>query len=94
MAHPVGPRHPQRGVVPSPVLLHPPAAALSCHHHHHHHHHEDPHVQPGDQDAHVPVPGVANVVLRVELVAVGAEGVEQLVPVTVVTLELLRPLDF
>ena len=67
------------------------AAALSCHHHHHH---EDPHVQPGDQDAHVPVPGVANVVLRVELVAVGAEGVEQLVPITIMTLELLRPLDF
>ena len=90
MTHPVGPRHPQRGVVPSSILFHPPAASLSCHHHHHH---EDPHVQPGDQDANVPVPGVANVVLRVEVVAVGAEGVEQLVPVTIVTLELLRPLD-
>ena len=28
MAHPVGPRHPQRGVVPSPVLLHPPSSSL------------------------------------------------------------------
>ena len=28
MAHPIGPRHPQRGVVPSPVLLHPPSSSL------------------------------------------------------------------
>ena len=91
MTHPVGPRHPQCRVVPSPVLLHPPSSIIIMSPSHHHH--EDPHVQPGDQDADVPVPGVANVVLRVEVVAVGAEGVEQLVPVTIVTLELLRPLD-
>ena len=28
MTHPVGPRHPQCGVVPSPVLLHPPSGSV------------------------------------------------------------------
>ena len=28
MTHPIGPRHPQCRVVPSPVLLHPPSSII------------------------------------------------------------------
>ena len=53
-----------------------------------------PHVKAGDQDSHVPVPGVLNVILWVEAVAVLTEGLEDAFHVTFMAIKLFRFLYF